>query len=109
MVQAAFATPTVLALDNVVFSYGGAEVLHGISLSLSKGEIVGLLGPNGAGKSTTIKVIAGILSSASGTVSVAGLELPEKAVEVKRHIGYVPETAAIYESLTGQEFLELIG
>jgi ABC-2 type transport system ATP-binding protein len=109
MVQPALASEAVLALDNVVFSYGGAEVLHGISFSLAPGEIVGLLGPNGAGKSTTIKIIAGILSAASGAVSVAGLELPQKAIEVKRHIGYVPEAAGLYESLTGQEFLELIG
>jgi ABC-2 type transport system ATP-binding protein len=98
-----------LSLDNVFFSYGGAEVLHGISFTLAKGEIVGLLGPNGAGKSTTIKIIAGILAAASGAVSVAGLELPRQAVEVKRRIGYVPEAAGLYESLTGQEFLELIG
>jgi ABC-2 type transport system ATP-binding protein len=98
-----------LNLENVLFSYGGAEVLHGISFTLAKGEIVGLLGPNGAGKSTTIKIIAGILTAASGVVSVAGLELPRQAVEVKRRIGYVPEAAGLYESLTGQEFLELIG
>ena len=79
------------------------------SFTLAKGEIVGLLGPNGAGKSTTIKIIAGILAAASGAVSVAGLELPRQAVEVKRRIGYVPEAAGLYESLTGQEFLELIG
>ena len=99
----------VLALDKIVFSYGGADVLHEVSFTLRKGEIVGLLGPNGAGKSTTIKIIAGILAPSSGNVSVLGLELPEKAIEVKRHIGYVPESAGLYESLTGQEFLELIG
>jgi len=100
---------SALALDNVVFSYGGTNVLHGISFSVSRGEIVGLLGPNGAGKSTTIKIIAGILAAYSGSVTVAGLELPAQAIEVKRHIGYVPEAAGLYESLTGQEFLELIG
>jgi ABC-2 type transport system ATP-binding protein len=99
----------VLTLEKVVFAYGGTEVLHEISFSLNKGEVVGLLGPNGAGKSTTIKIIAGILSPASGVVSVAGLGLPERAVEVKQRIGYVPETAGLFESLTGQEFLELIG
>jgi len=96
-------------LDNVVFSYSGIEVLHGISFRLNKGEVVGLLGPNGAGKSTTIKILAGILAQASGTVTVAGLSLPGYAVDVKQRIGYVPETAALFESLTGQEFLELLG
>ena len=109
MTHAAPTPQPLLALDRVVFSYGGADVLHEISFSLAKGEIVGLLGPNGAGKSTTIKIIAGILAAARGSVSVLGLELPEKAIEAKRHIGYVPEAAGLYESLTGQEFLELIG
>ena len=100
---------SIVAFDKVVFSYGFVEVLHQISFSLHRGEIVGLLGPNGAGKSTTIKIIAGILVAGRGTVSVAGLPLPERAVEVKQRIGYVPEAAVMFESLTGQEFLELSG
>ena len=96
-------------IENLVFSYGSTEVLHGISFSLGRGEVVGLLGPNGAGKSTTIKIIAGILAPSSGAVSVAGLELPGKAIDIKQRIGYVPEAAGLFDSLTGQEFLELIG
>jgi ABC-2 type transport system ATP-binding protein len=98
-----------LTLDKVVFGYGAAEVLHEISFSIERGEVVGLLGPNGAGKSTTIKIVAGILSPNSGTVSVCGLNLPRQAIEVKQKIGYVPEAAGLFESLTGQEFLELVG
>lgn len=71
--------------------------------------MIGLLGPNGAGKSTTIKIIAGILSASTGSVSVCGIPLPEGAVDVKQRIGYVPEAAYLFESLTGQEFLELMG
>jgi ABC-2 type transport system ATP-binding protein len=99
----------IVEFEKVAFSYGYTEVLHEISFRLGRGEIVGLLGPNGAGKSTTIKIIAGILAAGSGTVSVAGLPLPERIVDVKRRIGYVPEAAALFESLTGQEFLELMG
>jgi ABC-2 type transport system ATP-binding protein len=95
--------------DRVVFGYDRTEVLHEISFSLGKGEIVGLLGPNGAGKSTTIKLITGILTASSGAIRVAGLPMPERAVDVKQSIGYVPETAVLFESLTGQEFLELAG
>ena len=102
-------TPAAVDLNHVFFSYGGVEVLHGISFRLNKGEVVGLLGPNGAGKSTTIKILAGIQAQASGAVTVAGLSLPGHAVDVKQRIGYVPETAALFESLTGQEFLELMG
>jgi ABC-2 type transport system ATP-binding protein len=102
-------TDPIIAFDRVVFSYDFVEVLHGISFTLSRGEVVGLLGPNGAGKSTTIKIIAGILAPSGGAVSVAGFPLPERAIDVKQRIGYVPENAMLFESLTGQEFLELCG
>ena len=100
---------SIAALDDVVFCYDRVEVLHGISFALDKGEVVGLLGPNGAGKTTTIKIIAGILAPSAGVVSVTGLPLPERAIDVKQRIGYVPEAAVLFESLTGQEFLELSG
>ena len=99
----------IIAFDQVVFSYDYIEVLHSISFTLHRGEIVGLLGPNGAGKSTTIKIIAGILAPGAGSVSVAGFPLPERAIDVKQRIGYVPESAMLFESLTCQEFLELSG
>ena len=100
---------SAVEFDQVVFSYEYEQVLHGISFTLHKGEIVGLLGPNGAGKSTTIKIIAGILAASAGSVTVVGIPLPERAVDVKQRIGYVPEAAFLFESLTGQEFLELMG
>ena len=100
---------TVVAFHQVVFCYDRNEVLHNVSFALHKGEIVGLLGPNGAGKSTTLKLITGILVPTAGAITVAGLPLPEKAVDVKQIIGYVPETAVLFDSLTGQEFLELSG
>jgi ABC-2 type transport system ATP-binding protein len=99
----------ILEFDKVVFCYDRTEVLHDVSFTLHKGEIVGMLGPNGAGKTTSIKIIAGILAASSGKVAVAGLRLPEMAVDVKQRIGYVPEAAILFESLTGQEFLELSG
>lgn len=102
-------TQPIVEFRNVVFTYDHAQVLHDISFELNKGEIVGLLGPNGAGKSTTIKIMAGILAAGGGSVEVAGLPLPERAIDVKQRIGYVPEAAALFDSLTGQEFLELMG
>ncbi|MGO4880839.1 MAG: ABC transporter ATP-binding protein [Bryobacteraceae bacterium] len=99
----------IAAFENVAFCYDRGEVLHRISFALHAGEVVGLLGPNGAGKTTTIKIIAGILAATSGAVSVTGFPLPERAVDVKQRIGYVPEAAVLFESLTGQEFLELSG
>ena len=100
---------SVVTVDELTFSYGSSQVLHEISFALGKGEVVGLLGPNGAGKSTTIKVLTGILPPGGGSVRVAGYSMPIEAVEAKKRIGYVPEAAALFESLTGQEFLELMG
>lgn len=99
----------MVEFQNVVFSYDRSKVLHEISFTLCAGEVIGLLGPNGAGKSTTLKIIAGILACGGGAVRVAGLPLPEQAIQVKQRIGYVPESAMLFESLTGQEFLELSG
>ena len=100
---------SVVTVDGLTFSYASRQVLHGISFSLGRGEVVGLLGPNGAGKSTTIKVLTGILPPGGGSVRVAGFSMPGEAVEAKKRIGYVPEAAALFESLTAQEFLELMG
>ena len=99
----------VVTVEGLTFSYGGRQVLHGISFALERGEVVGLLGPNGAGKSTTIKVLTGILPPGGGSVRVAGCSMPTEAIEAKKRIGYVPEAAALFESLSGQEFLELMG
>lgn len=99
----------VIQVRDLFYSYDSFEALHGITFSISKGEIVGLLGPNGAGKTTTLKLVAGILSSTRGHVEIAGYELPGRHLEAKRVIGYVPEAAGLYESLSGAEFLELAG
>jgi len=104
-----FVPEPIVTFTKVIFSYGRGEVLHSISFQLNRGEVIGLLGPNGAGKTTTLKIIAGLLAPGGGAVSVAGLPLPERAIDVKGRIGYVPEAALLFESLNGQEFLELSG
>ncbi|MEZ5404232.1 MAG: ABC transporter ATP-binding protein [Bryobacteraceae bacterium] len=96
-------------LSDVTFAYDRAPVLHGITFSIGRGEIVGLLGRNGAGKSTTLKILCGIQPAGGGSVRVTGLPLPERSLYVKQKIGYVPETGALFETLTGREFLELSG
>ncbi len=101
--------PPSILVENLRFRYATAEVLHGISFEIAPGEVTGLLGPNGAGKSTTLKILTGILAPGSGRVEVQGFSLPQHARELKQQIGYVPEAAELYETLSAREFLELCG
>jgi ABC-2 type transport system ATP-binding protein len=72
------------------------------------GQIVGFLGPNGAGKTTTLKMLTGMLQPTSGTATICGFDLRRQTIEVKRHVGFVPESGAVFESLTGLEYLEMV-
>lgn len=89
--------------------YGSFEVLRGISLEVRPGELYGFLGPNGAGKTTTIRIVTGLLQPSAGSVEVAGFDVGERPLEVKRRVGYVPDRAYLYEKLTGREMLEFVG
>ena len=89
--------------------YGQNIAVDDISFEVQQGEIVGYLGPNGAGKSTTLKMLVGLLQPTSGVISVAGYSAGSELLELKRHIGYVPEEAQLYEHLTLVEHLQLIG
>jgi ABC-2 type transport system ATP-binding protein len=79
-----------------------------LSLAVQEGEIFGFLGPNGAGKSTTVKMLTGMIFPTSGSALVAGFDILKDPVEVKKRIGFVPESGALFESLTGWEYLQLI-
>jgi ABC-2 type transport system ATP-binding protein len=98
-----------ILVEDLRFRYAQREILHGLSFQIAPGEVTGLLGPNGAGKSTTIKILTGILEPGAGRVIVDGFELPRQALDLKRRIGYVPEAAELYETLSAREFLELCG
>jgi ABC-2 type transport system ATP-binding protein len=87
--------------------FGVQTAVDRLSFRAAPGEILGFLGPNGAGKSTTVKILTGMLKPTSGRASVAGFDVVAEPVEVKRRIGYVPESGAIYETLTPDEYLEL--
>ena len=88
--------------------YGTRIALHGLTLQVSAGEILGFLGPNGAGKSTTVKILTGMIKPDRGRATVAGFDVSREPLEVKKRIGYVPESAALYESLSAREYLDLI-
>ena len=94
---------TILKLDNLKMNYGSKEVLKGINLEVHRGEIVGYIGANGAGKSTTIKIILGLLTPTSGHIELFGEKISAGDVSYKKRIGYVPESADLYDNLTAKE------
>ena len=99
----------VIQLQHIHKSYGSTPVLKGIDLSVSAGQVVGYIGPNGAGKSTTIKILIGMLPDYTGEATVLGMDVKANALDIKRRIGYVPENAALYDTLTPMEYLQFIG
>ncbi len=88
--------------------YGTQTAVEALSFEIPAGQIVGFLGPNGAGKSTTLKMLTGMLEPSSGTASICGFDLVSAPLEVKRRVGFVPESGAVFESLTGLEYLEMV-
>lgn len=89
--------------------FGPNLAVDHISFSVSPGEIIGYLGPNGAGKTTTLKMLCGMLLPSSGTALIANHDIIEDTLAVKRRIGFVPDSDALYEGLTPYEFLSIIG
>lgn len=99
----------MIRADRLTKLYGEKTALSDVSFEIPAGQICGYLGPNGAGKSTTIRMLTGTLTPTSGRVFVAGMDVALQPLEVKRRIGYVPETGTIYQTLSVEEYFALIG
>lgn len=89
--------------------YRSLEAVKDVSFTVGKGEIVGFLGPNGAGKSTTMKILTGFIPATEGRAKVAGFDVFEKPMEVRRRIGFLPEVPPVYPDLKVVEYLEFVG
>lgn len=98
----------MIAVRRLVKAYGSARVVNELTVEIPRGQIVGLLGPNGAGKSTTLKMLTGMIRPDGGTATIDGHDVVVEHLAVKRVIGFVPESGAVFESLTGLEYLELV-
>ncbi len=88
--------------------YGQHQVLQNIDLQLEGGQIIGYIGPNGAGKSTTVKILTGLIQDYEGQVRIGGFDLRKDLAQYKNIVGYVPETAELYELLTPREYLVFV-
>src|SRR5438128_3674334 len=99
----------MLAIHDLVKTYGKFAAVDGINLEVEPGEIHGFLGPNGAGKTTTLRMIAGLLKPTSGRIVVNGYDLATDPEKAKASLGFIPDRPFIYEKLTAFEFLRFHG
>ncbi len=98
----------MIQVKNLTKHYGPRRAIHNLNFSIEKGDVVGFLGPNGAGKSTTMKIITGFMAPSSGEASVAGYDVFVNPIEVKKHIGYLPETPPVYSDMYVREYLQYV-
>jgi ABC-2 type transport system ATP-binding protein len=98
----------MIVVQQLTKQFGAQIAVDALSFEVPAGQIVGFLGPNGAGKSTTLKMLTGMLEPSGGTATICGFDLLREPLEVKRRVGFVPESGAVFESLTGLEYLEMV-
>src|SRR5580698_5808097 len=99
----------MIKVEGLTKRYARKVAVDNISFEVEKGQIVGFLGPNGAGKTTTMRVLTCFLPPTSGSAQVAGFDVQDQAMEVKRRIGYLPETPPVYPDMEVHEYLEFVG
>ncbi len=99
----------MIKIEHMSKSYGTFPAVIDISFEVLRGEIVGFLGPNGAGKTTTMRVITGFTPPTDGVVTVSGYDVVSHSLDVRRHIGYLPETVPLYLDMTVMDYLTYMG
>ena len=98
----------MIKVQGVTKRYGPVTAVRDMSFDVAAGEIVGFLGPNGAGKTTTMRILTGFLPPTEGTAVVAGYDVQEEPIEVKRRIGYLPENPPVYPEMEVDSYLEFV-
>src|SRR5688500_4971160 len=98
----------MIQVTGLTKDYGDRRALHSISFDANQGEIVGFLGPNGAGKTTTMRILTGYMPPTDGTAIVAGYDVVEESLEVRKRVGYLPETVPLYTDMTALDYLKFM-
>ena len=98
----------MIEVDHLTKSYGKNLAVNDISFTVEKGEILGFLGPNGAGKTTTMRILTGYLPATNGSARIAGFDVFEQSMEVRRRIGYLPENPPLYPDMNVHAYLEFV-
>ncbi len=102
------AQETMIEVKNLVKTYGGLRALDDVSFEVRKGEVLGFLGPNGAGKTTTMKILTCFVAPSAGTAKVAGIDITDDSLEIRRRVGYLPESAPLYVDMRVEEYLKFV-
>ncbi len=95
----------MIEVKNLVRYYGANPAVRDVSFSVKEGEILGFLGPNAAGKTTTMRILTGIMPASSGTATIAGFDVQEQSIEVRKRLGYLPENCPLYTDMTVKGYL----
>ncbi len=98
----------MICVEGLTKDYGTRRAIDGLTFSAQKGEILGFLGPNGAGKTTTMRILTGYMPPTDGKAEVAGFDVVEQSLEVRRRVGYVPETVPLYPDMTVYDYLKFM-
>lgn len=96
----------MIRVTGLTKDYGSRRAIHDLTFNARKGEILGFLGPNGAGKTTTMRILTGFMPPTSGMVEIGGYDVVDHSLEVRRMVGYLPETVPLYPDMTVREYLE---
>ena len=98
----------MLEVSGITKVYGGRRAVDDLTFSVERGEILGFLGPNGAGKTTTMRMLTGFVPPTSGTAKVAGFDVQDEPLEVKKRIGYLPEHPPLYNEMLVRSYLNFV-
>ena len=98
----------MIQVNGIIKDYGARRALNSITFDANQGEIVGFLGPNGAGKTTTMLILAGYMPPTDGTAVVAGYDVVDESLDVRKRVGYLPETVPLYNDMTALEYLKFM-
>jgi ABC-2 type transport system ATP-binding protein len=99
----------MIDVQQITKRYGQHTAIDRVTFSVAKGEVLAFLGPNGAGKTTTMRILTCFMPPTEGRATVAGYDCLDQSMEVKRRIGYLPETPPVYQELTVEEYLRFVG
>src|SRR5271169_811608 len=98
----------MIRVSGLTKDYGSRRAINDLNFEVNKGEIVGFLGPNGAGKTTTMRILSGFMPPTYGKVEIGGFDVIENSLEVRKIVGYLPETVPLYSDMTVFDYLKFM-